>query len=94
MPSKIDTKLFQENAEKELYKKLTELDDKAQRLIDDAKYQDALAELSTLRASVDQFFDDVMVMADDEKLKNNRIALLNKLHGLFLQIADISKLQK
>ena len=35
-----------------------------------------------------------MVMADDEALKNNRIALLNKLHNLFLQIADISKLQK
>lgn len=94
LPTKIDTKLFREKAEKELYQKLTELDDKVQTLIDDAKYQDALAELSTLRASVDQFFDDVMVMADDEKLKNNRIALLNKLHGLFLQIADISKLQK
>jgi len=72
---------------------LTKLDSKVQGLIDQAKYQDALNELSTLRASVDQFFDDVMVMADDEKLKNNRLALLNKLHNLFMQIADISKLQ-
>lgn len=94
LPGKINEKLLQEAAEKDLYKTLTELDDKVQSLIDEAKYQDALAELSTLRKSVDQFFDDVMVMADDEKLKNNRIALLNKLHGLFLQIADISKLQK
>jgi len=94
LPSKIDTKLFQENAEKDLYQTLAKLDDKVQSLIYDAKYQDALSELSTLRASVDQFFDDVMVMADDDALKNNRIALLNKLHGLFLQIADISKLQK
>ena len=94
LPNKIDEKLLQENAEKELHQILTTLDDKVQSLIDAAKYQDALAELSTLRKSVDQFFDDVMVMADDEALKNNRVALLNKLHGLFLQIADISKLQK
>jgi len=94
LPSKIDKNLLEEKAEKELYQTLTDLDDKVQNLIDATKYQDALAELSTLRKPVDQFFDDVMVMADDEKLKNNRIALLNKLHGLFLQIADISKLQK
>ena len=94
LPGKIDEKLLQENAEKQLHKVLTTIDDKVQKFIDSAKYQDALAELSTLRESVDQFFDDVMVMADDENLKNNRIALLNKLHGLFLQIADISKLQK
>ena len=94
LPNKIDERLLQENAEKELHQILTTLDGKVQSLIDAAKYQDALAELSTLRKSVDQFFDDVMVMADDEALKNNRIALLNKLHGLFLQIADISKLQK
>ena len=94
LPSNIDTKLFQENAEKDLYQTLAKLDDKVQSLIYDAKYQEALAELSTLRTSVDPFFDDVMVMADDDALKNNRIALLNKLHSLFLQIADISKLQK
>ncbi len=94
LPASIDKKLLQENAEKDLYQTLTKLDDKVQSLVDSAKYQDALAELSTLRKPVDQFFDDVMVMADDEALKNNRIALLNKLHNLFLQIADISKLQK
>jgi len=91
---KVNDKLLQEDAEKELNSVLTKLGSKVQGLIDQAKYQDALTELSTLRASVDQFFDDVMVMADDEKLKNNRIALLNKLHHLFMQIADISKLQK
>ena len=94
LPSKISEKLLHESAEKELHETLTTLDDKVQSLIDAAKYQDALAELSTLRESVDHFFDDVMVMAEDEALKNNRIALLNKLHNLFLQIADISKLQK
>ncbi|MGD8524779.1 MAG: DALR anticodon-binding domain-containing protein, partial [Thioalkalispiraceae bacterium] len=58
-----------------------------------ARYHDALNELASLRESVDSFFDDVMVMTDDEALKNNRIALLNQLHGLFMQIADISRLQ-
>ena len=94
LPSKIDQKLLQEDAEKKLSDVLTTLDDKVQSLIDDTKYQEALAELSTLREPVDAFFDDVMVMADDVALKNNRIALLNILHNLFLQIADISKLQK
>ena len=68
------------DAEKNLYDVLTTLDDKVQSLIDDTKYQEALAELSTLREPVDAFFDGVMVMADDEALKNNRVALLNKLH--------------
>ncbi|MDH5600821.1 MAG: glycine--tRNA ligase subunit beta, partial [Gammaproteobacteria bacterium] len=89
----IDEKLLQENAEKELNNQLTQLDSTVQELIDNTKYQQALTELSSLRASVDRFFDDVMVMVDDEKLKNNRLALLNKLHNLFMQIADISKLQ-
>jgi len=94
LPQKINTKLLQEDAEINLNQTLTKLNDKVQSLIYNTKYQEALAELSTLRKPVDAFFDDVMVMADDEALKNNRIALLNKLHNLFLQIADISKLQK
>jgi len=49
--------------------------------------------LADLRESVDQFFEDVMVMADDEALKQNRIALLNRLREQFLHVADISVLQ-
>ena len=94
LPDSIDENLLQETAEKNLYQTLDTLEDKVQTLIDQAKYQEALSELAALRESVDHFFDDVMVMSDDEKLKNNRVALLNKLHGLFMQIADISKLQK
>ncbi len=94
LPDSIDEKLLQEQAEKDLYQSLTTLDEKVQAFIDKAQYQQALNELSSLQQGVDRFFDDVMVMAEDEKLKNNRIALLNKLHGLFLQIADISRLQE
>ena len=93
LPQAIDESLLIETAEKNLNKTLTAIDDKVQSLIDQTKYQEALTELATLGKDIDQFFDDVMVMADDEKLKNNRIALLNKLHSLFMQIADISKLQ-
>jgi glycyl-tRNA synthetase beta chain len=45
-----------------------------------------------LREPVDAFFDKVMVMADDEALRNNRLAMLARLRGLFLQVADISEL--
>ncbi|MGT0149819.1 DALR anticodon-binding domain-containing protein [Vibrio metschnikovii] len=57
-------------------------------------YQQALSQLASLREPVDAFFDNVMVMADDEALKQNRLTLLNDLRNLFLQIADISLLQK
>jgi len=56
-------------------------------------YSAALTELAGLRAAVDAFFDNVMVMADDEAVKNNRLALLKQLQGLFIGIADISLLQ-
>lgn len=56
-------------------------------------YQTALNRLACLHADVDRFFDDVMVMCDDLDLRANRLALLTKLSTLFLQIADISKLQ-
>ena len=53
-------------------------------------YQEALSQLAGIRQSVDSFFDNVMVMADDEAVKQNRLALLSQLSGLFLGIADIS----
>lgn len=56
-------------------------------------YQAALNRLAGLRSEVDTFFDDVMVMCDDLDLRANRLALLTKLSRLFLQIADISRLQ-
>ncbi len=58
------------------------------------EYQLALTELAALREAVDTFFDKVMVMADDEALKLNRLTLLARLQALFLQAADISLLQQ
>ena len=62
-------------------------------LLDNSEYEHALSELAGLKDDVDNFFNDVMVMCDDEAVKNNRLALLNQLSNLFLKTADISRLQ-
>ncbi|MDH5614747.1 MAG: glycine--tRNA ligase subunit beta, partial [Gammaproteobacteria bacterium] len=69
------------------------LDDKVSPLLVKGEYEKVLENLAGLRQPVDNYFDNVMVMADDPAQRNNRIALLNKLHKLFLEVADISKLQ-
>jgi glycyl-tRNA synthetase beta chain len=56
-------------------------------------YREALMKLAALQEPVDRFFDQVMVMVDQVELRNNRIALLNQLHSLFMQVADFSRLQ-
>ena len=53
-------------------------------------YRSVLLALAGLREPVDRFFDDVMVMADDEQLRRNRLALLRRLRDLFLDVADLS----
>lgn len=93
LPTDINSSLLLENAEKNLARQLQLAADKVKPLLAQSAYTEALTELSTLRDVVDTFFDDVMVMVDDEALKNNRIALLNQLHGQFMQVADLSLLQ-
>lgn len=93
IPTEINTGLFAEQAEKHLAERLESVSERVAPLLAQAQYTDALTELSELRDVVDQFFDDVMVMVDDEALKNNRIALLDQLHGQFMQVADLSLLQ-
>ena len=56
------------------------------------QYTDALRALASIRADVDRFFDQVMVMAEDASLRNNRLALLAQLEALMNQVADISSL--
>ncbi len=64
-----------------------------QPLLRQRDYADALRSLAGLQAPVDHFFDEVMVMAEDPALRDNRLALLQGLANLFLQVADISQLQ-
>ena len=89
----IDTSLFDSDAENNLHTAIqTSLDD-VEPLLKSGDYTAALTKLASLREPVDAFFDSVMVMADDEKIRNNRLALLNSLRKLFLRIADLSRLQ-
>ena len=93
--------LLKEPAEKALNKMLGKL--KAQRtykalatqdpkMLKEKEYKELLASLAQLQDPVGRFFDDVMVMADDEELRMNRLNLLRSLRGLFQQVADISLL--
>ena len=90
----VDESLLSEEAEKNLFKTLTSLSEAVEPLFDSGDYESALSKLSSLRDPVDAFFDSVMVMADDEAVKNNRIALLNNMNQLFLRAADLSRLHQ
>ncbi|MCL4139015.1 UNVERIFIED_CONTAM: hypothetical protein GTU68_037779 [Idotea baltica] len=94
LAQEIDLALLQEDAEKVLAEKVEILAEALEPVFMAGNYQEALSRLAELREPVDAFFDGVMVMADDEALKLNRLTLLNKLRNLFLDIADISLLQK
>lgn len=90
----VDERLLTEDAEQQLYKALTTLSQIVEPMFDLGDYETALSKLSSLRDPVDAFFDSVMVMADDEAVKNNRIALLSSMHQLFLRAADLSRLHQ
>ncbi|XKM14357.1 glycine--tRNA ligase subunit beta [Orbaceae bacterium ac157xtp] len=93
IPEKVNASLLESGAEGELAKHVAILTDKLEPYFVKGDYQTALVELASLKEPVDQFFDSVMVMADDENVRLNRLALLTKLQSLFLKVADISLLQ-
>ncbi|OBX71176.1 glycine--tRNA ligase subunit beta [Haemophilus parainfluenzae] len=82
-----------EPAEKALAEAVLALHTEVQPLIAKGDYTAVLDKLANLRAPVDNFFDNVMVNAEDPALRQNRLAILNTLQDLFLQVADISVLQ-
>ncbi len=92
LPERVDETLLTEEPEQALYQALATPAVSIE--LKNGDYQKQLTQLAELREPVDKFFDNVMVMADDEALKKNRLTLLNQLRNLFLQIADISLLQK
>ena len=89
----IDVALCVEPAEQVLAQSVLSLAKEVQPLIAQGEYTAVLDKLAGLRQPVDNFFDNVMVNAEDVKLRQNRLAILNTLQGLFLQVADISLLQ-
>lgn len=90
---KINLTACVEPAEKALAEAVLALRTEVQPLIAKGDYTAVLDKLANLRAPVDSFFDNVMVNAEDPALRQNRLAILNTLQGLFLQVADISVLQ-
>jgi len=85
-----DESLLSDNEEIELHKQLNAVEGLVNPLLEQQKYIEALKTLSTLKAPIDNFFEHVFIMADDEKVKNSRLALLSKIHSKFIKIADIS----
>ncbi len=89
----LDTVLLEDEAERTLHAALESAKRDNAPLYEQHRYSDALRRLAKLRKPVDRFFDQVMVMTDDTRLKNNRLALLQRVRESFLRIADISELQ-
>lgn len=88
----VDASLLQDSAEKALAEQVDQQAAKVLPLFENGDYASALSSLASLREPVDNFFDEVMVMAEDDAIRNNRLALLNRLRNLFLRVADISLL--
>lgn len=87
----LDTTLLVEKDERVLYNEFKRREGAVSELIGERDYGGALLMLSELRPYVDGFFDNVLVMCDDERLKKNRLALMEVISGLFLRVADFTK---
>lgn len=88
----VETGLLAEQVEKDLYKAYEDAASKVEKEIVAQDYAGAIATLSQLAAPIDAFFDGVMVMDKDEKIKNNRLGLLKLVDNLICQVADFSKI--
>jgi len=88
----VNKELFEKDAEKELYAAVRKAAAKVVEEKRAGRYQEALEEVAGLRKAVDQFFLDVMVMAEDEAVRKNRLALLAELLREFTTIADFSEM--
>jgi glycyl-tRNA synthetase beta chain len=92
LPAELDPATLQEAAEINLLTHIQSIAPQVDQFVAAADYEQALSTLATLKAPVDRFFDEIMVMADDPKVRSQRLALLSSLHRLMNQVADISRL--
>ncbi len=88
----VDAALLQDEAEKKLYASVQRVQPEVDAAFERRDFTGTLKTLAQLRDDVDAFFNDVMVMAEDVRLRNNRLALLSILHRMMNRVADISKL--
>ncbi|MBM4195748.1 MAG: glycine--tRNA ligase subunit beta [Gammaproteobacteria bacterium] len=90
IPERVDPALFDAAEEKQLHAAVEALAGKHRASLASRSYEDVLKQLATLRDPVDTFFTAVMVMAEDAGKRRNRLALLQQLRRLFLDVADLS----
>ncbi|MEA3485725.1 MAG: glycine--tRNA ligase subunit beta, partial [Candidatus Aerophobetes bacterium] len=93
IPGEVKEELLVEKEEKDLYYLWKKIKDETEQLLDKQKYVEAYQHLSLLRDSIHNFFEKVLVMSEDKKLRANRLSLLNKIKDLFICIADFTELQ-
>ena len=91
--NQVNESLLTETSEKDLYNNLRSMESEIKVLLDKKDYVTALQNMIKIKPSVDKFFETVMVMAEDEKLKLNRLALLKYASTIFFQLLDFSLLQ-
>ena len=91
--AEVDTSIFELQQERSLFEQINQISAEVSSCFEQKDYLQGLDKLSALRPAVDDFFDHVMVMADDEAQRNNRLALLSSLVQQFRQVADFSRLQ-
>lgn len=88
----IDPSLFKQKEEKRLYEKAKGIEESLKKTVKDKKYKNSLKILLSLREEIDTLFDEVLVMTEEEKLRNNRLALLSYIKSLFLEVCDLSEI--
>ncbi|MDE0684374.1 MAG: glycine--tRNA ligase subunit beta, partial [Candidatus Poribacteria bacterium] len=92
VPETVDTTLFQDDAEKQLFDRITAAAPDFKQSIQERDYTKLLARLAALQPAIDVFFDDILVMAEEPALRANRLALLNKIGRNIYATADLTKL--
>jgi glycyl-tRNA synthetase beta chain len=88
----VNPSLFSEATERDLYRSFLMAQERIELYLKERAYESAILEMTQMRKPIDTFFDKVMVMVEDEGIRNNRLALLDGIGKLFLRIADFSKL--
>lgn len=88
----VNEDLFEEEAEKDLYKKFVEIDGSFKEALAEENYMDAMDLLNDLVPSIDKFFDNVMVMVDDDKIRENRLGLINRIEENIQNILKIENI--
>lgn len=89
----LNLKLCEREVEKTLITQIINTESRFTLLLQESNYSGALLLLAEFKPTLDQFFEEVMVMTEDQEIRNNRLALLKKLRALFLRVADFSELQ-